>query len=134
MPADHRAPSFLPSPHRLPCQRQQVCETLPGGQWELKGPQGSLTVVTLFFCSPGEGGFLKTAIHAVMESSCCGRRAPDSNPIMPRAPDSNPGLFPVGPDFLGPCGHREPLDTDLGWHLCIKDFGVRDHMDHTPSS
>ena len=24
-------PGFLPSPHRRPCQRQRLCETLPGG-------------------------------------------------------------------------------------------------------
>lgn len=68
MPADHRAPGFLPSPHRLPCQRQRVCETLLGGQWGLEGPPSSLAVVTLLLHSPGEGGFPKTAICIVMGS------------------------------------------------------------------
>ena len=65
-------PGFLLPAHRLPRQRQRVCETLPGRQWELKGPQGSLAVVALFLRGPGEGGFLKMALHTVMGSSCCG--------------------------------------------------------------
>lgn len=67
-------PGFLLPAHRLPRQRQRVCETLPGRQWELKGPQGSLAVVALFLHGPGEGGFLKMALHTVMGSSCCGRQ------------------------------------------------------------
>lgn len=95
-------PGFLPCPHRLPCQRQRVCETLSGGQWELEGPRGSLSVVTIFLRSPREGGFRKTAIHTVIGSSCCGRQAPDGGPTIsgPRPPDLR--APPCRPTFPGP--------------------------------
>lgn len=106
-------PGFLPSPHRPPCQRQRVCETLPGGQWKLKGPQSSLAVVTPFLRSPGEGGFLKTAIHTAMGSSCCGGQAPDGD-LSPQSQVPGlhtPGLLPVGPYLPGLPRCREPLDA-----------------------
>lgn len=124
-------PGFLPSPHKPPCQRQRVCETLPGGQWELKGPQGSLAVVTLFLRSPGEGGFLKTAIHTAMGSSCCGGQAPDgdlspvSGPRLshPRAPPYRP-ISPGPPQMQGTPGLR--------WDLWLNNFGVGDMWVRSP--
>lgn len=83
-------PGFLPCPHRLPCQRQRVCETLSGGQWELEGPPGSLAVVALFLHSPGEDGFLMTAIHTVIGPSCCGGPAPGGGPTTARLLASGP--------------------------------------------
>lgn len=109
-------PGFLPSPHRLPCQRHQVCETLQGGQWELKGFQGSLVVVTLFLHGPGEGGFLKMAI-ALMGSSCWGRQAPGGGPATPGCWSPGPRLLPTAPISWGPTEAGDPW-TQLQGAIC----------------
>lgn len=119
-------PGFLPSPHRLPCQRHQVCETLQGGQWELKGFQGSLVVVTLFLHGPGEGGFLKMAIRT-NGIQLLGETGTWWWPCHPRLLVSRPQAPPYSPHLLGPHRGRGPLDTAAGCHLWLKDFGVRVH-------
>lgn len=119
---DHRAPRLPASPHWLPRQRQLVCETLSGRQWELEGPQGSLPVVTLCLRSPGEGGFLQTAIHTVIAPSCCAYRH-----LMAAPPAQAPGLqtlglgvpapLPEGPHLLSTLRCRDSLGTAVGWDL-----------------
>lgn len=55
----------LPTPARLPCQRQRVCENPAGQAVGTEGAQGSRAVVTLFLQAQGEGGFLKMVLHSM---------------------------------------------------------------------
>ena len=84
-------------------------------------------MVTLFLHSPGEGGFLQTAIHTVIGPSCCGSQAPDGGPDIWAPGLQAPGPCPEGLYLLSSHRCRDSLHTAGTWG---KDFGTRDNMGH----